>query len=353
MEELNSTESDFASFHQDVGCSRNSFFIHPGARRGSGCTPEQIPPPVKPKPPPKPSDKIAKHKRLSKLQRTHGTARLVTFQRDLWQQADISLTSFLPPEAFLPSSLITLLLDVYDLLSSQDAVTELVKAHKRLDDHHAALFKLLSELKPEFKKIAMDHKAELAVFDHTETYRWFTVSGDKGDPALSWHLRQVNFAADLAYPYFTRKRPVTGTRLRLNPYRHRNVRPQLPPLKPGEKRRSNARADKIKRSLYLHFKIVAEELCTSRFKVNWSISRTEYKDMQLATVDDFDEMVKQVTTKAKAVVALGVTGLERETSSLPNFGDERLRLFEGTKEVRICVHSFLQQELYPTKFLVP
>ncbi|KAJ6580550.1 hypothetical protein DFH09DRAFT_1076801 [Mycena vulgaris] len=54
--------------------------------------------------------------------------------------------------------------------------------------------------------------------------RGTAVSGDKGEPALSRHLGQVNFAADLAYPYFTRKRPVTGTRLRLNPYRHRNVR---------------------------------------------------------------------------------------------------------------------------------
>ncbi|KAJ6526118.1 hypothetical protein DFH09DRAFT_1095344 [Mycena vulgaris] len=50
------------------------------------------------------------------------------------------------------------------------------------------------------------------------------VSGDKGDPALSRYLGQVNFATDLVYPYFTRKRPVTGTRLRLNQYRHRNVR---------------------------------------------------------------------------------------------------------------------------------
>jgi hypothetical protein len=54
--------------------------------------------------------------------------------------------------------------------------------------------------------------------------RGTAVSGHKGDPALSRHLRQVNFAAHLAYPYFTRKRPVTGTRLGLNPYHHRNVR---------------------------------------------------------------------------------------------------------------------------------
>ncbi|KAJ7886512.1 hypothetical protein B0H13DRAFT_2277703 [Mycena leptocephala] len=128
----------------------------------SGCVPENIPAPAKPPPAPKPIDKIPKHKRLSKLQRTHGTARLVGFQRDIWRQADIAITSFLPPEAFLLSSLIKVILDVYDSLTSQDAVTELVKTHKRLDDHHGALFQLVVDLKPEFRKIAADRKAELA-----------------------------------------------------------------------------------------------------------------------------------------------------------------------------------------------
>ncbi|KAJ6565774.1 hypothetical protein DFH09DRAFT_1278463 [Mycena vulgaris] len=63
-----------------------------------------------------------------------------------------------------------------------------------------------------------------AYFTVMSRMRGTAVSGDKGEPALSRHFGQVNFAADLAYPYFTRKRPVTGTRLRLNPYRHRNVR---------------------------------------------------------------------------------------------------------------------------------
>ncbi|KAJ7678311.1 hypothetical protein DFH06DRAFT_1423066 [Mycena polygramma] len=84
------------------------------------------------------------------------------------------------------------------------------------------------------------------------------------------------------------------------------------------KRRSNARAEKIKTHVYLHEKrrlgdvldavikaiVVGQELRTTRFKVNWTISRTDYKNMQLASVKDFDELVKQVMEKAKAVVTL-------------------------------------------------
>jgi hypothetical protein len=119
-----------------------------------------------------------------------------------------------------------------------------------------------------------------------------------------------------------------------------SFQPQLPPLRPGEKRRSNARAEKMKCSIYLHealslgevleaiigaierndqsmkFKIVGKQLCMSRFKIIWSITCTDYKDMELRNTDDFDEMVKQVLEKAKPVVALVVTELELETSAV-------------------------------------
>ncbi|KAJ7867821.1 hypothetical protein B0H13DRAFT_1897408 [Mycena leptocephala] len=115
--------------------------------------------------------------------------------------------------------------------------------------------------------------------------------------------------------------------------------PQLPPLQPNEKRRSNARAEPIKRSIYLHeksilaelleatitaigrngpddksmlFKIVNKELRTTRFNVTWSIARTEHKKMQLASVDDYDELVKQVCNKAKPVATLEIRECERE-----------------------------------------
>ncbi|KAJ7703573.1 hypothetical protein B0H17DRAFT_1127196 [Mycena rosella] len=49
----------------------------------SGCLPETIKPPPKPSAAPKPIDEIPKHKRLSKLQRAHGTNRLLALQRDI------------------------------------------------------------------------------------------------------------------------------------------------------------------------------------------------------------------------------------------------------------------------------
>ncbi|KAJ6503102.1 P-loop containing nucleoside triphosphate hydrolase protein [Mycena vulgaris] len=128
----------------------------------SGCVPETITLPPKPPAPPKPIDKIPKHKRLTKLQRAHGTIRLQEFQFDAWRQTDISLRSFLPPEAIFPPVLIKTILDLYSTLSSQEAVTALVKAHPYLNDHHIQLFDLLSKLKPEFAKIAADRKRELA-----------------------------------------------------------------------------------------------------------------------------------------------------------------------------------------------
>lgn len=129
----------------------------------SGCVPESLTPPAKPAAAVKAIDLIPKHKRLSKLQRTHGEARLHAFQRDIWRQVDVVATSFLPPEAFFPSILIKQILDLYNtLISSADALVKLVSTHRRLHGHHGALFRLLVELKPEFQKIAKDRKVELA-----------------------------------------------------------------------------------------------------------------------------------------------------------------------------------------------
>ncbi|KAJ7466377.1 P-loop containing nucleoside triphosphate hydrolase protein [Mycena latifolia] len=128
----------------------------------SGCVPEKILPPVKRPPAPTPIDKTPKHRRLSKLQRAHRTTRLLSFQREIWREADVNITSFVPPDTFLPSPLIKTLLDVYSNLTSLEAVHEAVKSCTYLEPHHRWLFALLWELKPEFAKIARDRKAELA-----------------------------------------------------------------------------------------------------------------------------------------------------------------------------------------------
>ncbi|KAJ7933653.1 hypothetical protein B0H13DRAFT_1855896 [Mycena leptocephala] len=62
----------------------------------------------------------------------------------------------------------------------------------------------------------------------------------------------------------------------------------------------------------MQFKIVNKELRTTRFKATWSILRTEHKKMQLASVDDYDELVKQVCNKAKPVATLEISECERE-----------------------------------------
>ncbi|KAJ7138971.1 hypothetical protein C8R44DRAFT_727095 [Mycena epipterygia] len=105
--------------------------------------------------------------------------------------------------------------------------------------------------------------------------------------------------------------------------------PQLPPLEPNEKtRRSNAHALLVNCSIYMHensaldqvldaaikavglnegtlkFKIVGKELRTDGFTITWTIARTLFKKMQLASEKDFSELIQQVTQKAKVEVKL-------------------------------------------------
>ncbi|KAJ7894598.1 hypothetical protein B0H14DRAFT_3646280 [Mycena olivaceomarginata] len=116
--------------------------------------------------------------------------------------------------------------------------------------------------------------------------------------------------------------------------------PQLPPLKPGEKRRANARVEKLKRSIYvhekaefpevlntaiaavgrngrndqsMHYKIVATELRTTRFKVTWTIACSDYQGMELATENDFKEMVKKVIDTPRVTVTLELKELPLES----------------------------------------
>ncbi|KAJ7480366.1 hypothetical protein B0H11DRAFT_2233495 [Mycena galericulata] len=117
----------------------------------SGCIPDILPAIIKPAAPPKPSASIPKNKRLTKLQKSH-----------VWKEADVSLTSFLPPEAFFPSTLIKQILHIYVTLDSSAAISILLNSYKYLDNYHDRLHKLLIQLRPEFDKIAKDRKAELA-----------------------------------------------------------------------------------------------------------------------------------------------------------------------------------------------
>ncbi|KAJ7801362.1 hypothetical protein B0H14DRAFT_3155580 [Mycena olivaceomarginata] len=117
------------------------------------------------------------------------------------------------------------------------------------------------------------------------------------------------------------------------------IQPLAPVPKPGEKRRKNAtRPAPIRKTIHLHedstfadvldtalcvtkydkilpFKIVANSLRTKAFTATWTIGRTDYKDMELATVDDFDEMIKEAIEKAKPTVKILITQIPSESEA--------------------------------------
>lgn len=109
--------------------------------------------------------------------------------------------------------------------------------------------------------------------------------------------------------------------------------PQLPPLKAGEKRRANAKAQPIPGAFYAHedsdfaeildmafeaakqdtstmgFKIVGGNLRTERFKALWTISRTNNKNMSLTNAKEFYDMIAQAEQHAKHEVKLDIEEL--------------------------------------------
>ncbi|KAJ7034291.1 hypothetical protein C8F04DRAFT_1102156 [Mycena alexandri] len=124
-------------------------------------------------------------------------------------------------------------------------------------------------------------------------------------------------------------------------------KPQLPPLQPNEKRRSNAKADTVNCSAFVHekapmsdfldaiilaigrdeqtmkFKIVSETLRTTRFKATWTISRTDYQNMQLSSEAGYKELVEQAVKKAKVEAKLEIVECELEPRALTALnGDE-------------------------------
>ncbi|KAJ7877075.1 hypothetical protein B0H14DRAFT_3130266 [Mycena olivaceomarginata] len=124
------------------------------------------------------------------------------------------------------------------------------------------------------------------------------------------------------------------------------IQPLAPVPKPGEKRRKNAtRPAPIRKTIHLHedstfadvldtalcvtkydkilpFKIVANSLRTKAFAATWTIGRTDYKDMELATVDDFDEMIKEAIEKAKPTVKILITQIPSESEALAAVEEE-------------------------------
>ncbi|KAJ7709173.1 hypothetical protein B0H16DRAFT_1703926 [Mycena metata] len=127
---------------------------------------------------------------------------------------------------------------------------------------------------------------------------------------------------------------------------HITFQPQLPLQGPNDKkRRANARADTINRSTYIHekapyseflddaikaigrdertmdFKIVGDDLRTTRFKFTWTITRTDYKNMQLSSEADYKELVTETAKRAKVEAKLEITEFELEAPPPAADGD--------------------------------
>ncbi|KAJ7021398.1 hypothetical protein C8F04DRAFT_1402995 [Mycena alexandri] len=116
---------------------------------------------------------------------------------------------------------------------------------------------------------------------------------------------------------------------------HVSLVPLAPPLKKGEKRRKNKKVETINRTIYVHeeesladvleaaikaidydgkllFKVVAKDLHASNFTIKWSITHTDFKNMQLTTTDHFDEMLSEAVLKATPAVKLDFVEFELE-----------------------------------------
>lgn len=111
------------------------------------------------------------------------------------------------------------------------------------------------------------------------------------------------------------------------------LKPLLPPQKPGEKRRKNAKADPINQTIFQHednalaqlleaaieavgydqilrFKVVADQLRAENFTVTWTIPRTEFQKMQLKSTDHYDDMITAALAKAAPTVKLELKQFE-------------------------------------------
>ncbi|KAJ7125851.1 hypothetical protein C8R46DRAFT_1237640 [Mycena filopes] len=88
----------------------------------------------------------------------------------------------------------------------------------------------------------------------------------------------------------------------------------LPPApKAGEKRHKNAKVDPISRIVHVH-ENDTETLRSSNFTVTWTINRSHYKKMQLATTDDYSTMVTEAEKKAKPSVKVDIVELDTANS---------------------------------------
>ncbi|KAK7015999.1 ATP-dependent DNA helicase Q1 [Favolaschia claudopus] len=144
-------------------CQDNSHPLAPSSCNCSGCIPENLPALPATARASKVNTKIPKSRRLSRLQKSHGTKRLLQLRTEFWRDSSQSPASWmLPPSYFLSDQLIAGLLDNFVLLKTVDEI----KQHLRFPDHLLPclprILEVLVELNPQFTAIAAARKAENA-----------------------------------------------------------------------------------------------------------------------------------------------------------------------------------------------
>ncbi|KAJ6592013.1 hypothetical protein B0H10DRAFT_2329477 [Mycena sp. CBHHK59/15] len=118
----------------------------------SGCIPENLPPITRPARVSKVNLDIPPNQRLSKIQRAHGTRRLLALRIEIWKAADQAKFWMFPPLVFFPDAAITAILDNFILLDKLPRVTRFVKPYKHLHEHAERLFEIGKRKTPQISK---------------------------------------------------------------------------------------------------------------------------------------------------------------------------------------------------------
>ena len=108
-----------------------------------------------------------------------------------------------------------------------------------------------------------------------------------------------------------------------------NFTPLLPPKKPGETRRKNAKAKSSTYTFYINenlnlcdlmeavmlairalkpaglpYKVVGSNLRTNAFEIAYTVCGTQFKNISIAAVKDWETLIKQTAVKGNAILHL-------------------------------------------------
>ncbi|KAF4596164.1 hypothetical protein EYR40_008154 [Pleurotus pulmonarius] len=130
----------------------------------SGCVPEAISaPPKVVKQSTTSKDQVPRKLKLIRPMREHGTQRLIHFRLDLMQRADIPHHWMLPPDLFLPDTLISSLLNHFHEFFAHNGLARLqeyIIGYELVAPHAQALYDFLLTLKPDFDEILASKEQE-------------------------------------------------------------------------------------------------------------------------------------------------------------------------------------------------